>query len=104
MRVTYLLATTFLVANGLMPSSAQGQAATVAVASKAQAEAELRAISPSPPITAASVPGITLRGRVVSPTGVLPGAVVRVQSCLQSVVTNANGEFQIIVPSLTVPL
>lgn len=49
--------------------------------------------SPAAPAT------VLLRGRVLSPTGVLPGAVVKLTATSQRTVTNANGEFNLALPA-----
>jgi hypothetical protein len=40
-----------------------------------------------------------IRGKVVSPAGILPGAVIKLQSTQQIAVANAEGEFQLAVLS-----
>ncbi|OGX82826.1 hypothetical protein BEN47_18125 [Hymenobacter lapidarius] len=47
---------------------------------------------------------IVLSGTITNPAGVLPGAVVILTSTKQMAVTNADGEFQFVVPANAGPL
>lgn len=40
-----------------------------------------------------------VRGKVVSPSGILPGAVIKLKNSQQTAVTNAEGEFRLAVPT-----
>ncbi|MDB5235116.1 MAG: hypothetical protein JWR44_2109 [Hymenobacter sp.] len=57
--------------------------------------------SSSPRATAPDVATTTFTGRVVSPTGVLPGAVVKLVGTSQMAVTNSKGEFRLTIPAAT---
>ena len=46
-------------------------------------------------------PTVVLTGRIANPDGPLPGAVVTLMSTKQMAVTNAEGEFQFVVPAST---
>ena len=46
-------------------------------------------------------PTVVLVGRIATPDGPLPGAVVTLVSTKQMVVTNSEGEFQFVVPAST---
>lgn len=52
------------------------------------------ATEPTAPVGTAVV-----RGKVVSPSGILPGAVIKLKSTQQTAVTNAEGEFRLTVPA-----
>ncbi|MDO7877119.1 hypothetical protein Q5H93_20405 [Hymenobacter sp. ASUV-10] len=73
--------------------------ATLFAAPLAQAR---HALAGSTPVVAATTeptaPATTvIRGKVVSPAGILPGAVVKLRSTQQLAVANAEGEFQLAV-------
>lgn len=51
------------------------------------------------PAPADETPTIVLAGRITTPDGPLPGAVVTLTATKQMAVTNADGEFQFVVPA-----
>ena len=61
--------------------------------------------APTPaPAPAEALGSVVLWGRISTPTGVLPGAVIILTASKQMTVTNADGEFQFVVPANTGPL
>ena len=51
-----------------------------------------------------SVESVVLVGKITNPAGVLPGAVIILTASKQMAVTNADGEFQFVVPATAGPL
>jgi hypothetical protein len=54
---------------------------------------------PAPIAPLTETPTIVLAGRITNPDGPLPGAVVTLTATKQMAVTNADGEFQFVVPA-----
>ena len=73
--------------------------ATLFAAPLAQAQQVFASIAPIA-TTEPTAPTATtvIRGKVVTPAGMLPGAVIRLKSTQQIAVTNAEGEFRLAVP------
>jgi hypothetical protein len=74
----------------------------------AQAQQDLAANTLAP-VMSAAIGGepkpatVVLHGRVLSPSGVLPGAVVKLAGSDQRVVSNADGEFNLLMPAEAEP-
>lgn len=78
--------------------------ACLAVASSATNAQALLASNASHPTTTYSPPTeptVVLSGRIATPNGPLPGAVVTLVDTKQMAVTNSEGEFQFVVPAKT---
>ena len=60
-----------------------------------------RPVASTPPESTESV---VLMGKITNPAGVLPGAVIILTATRQMAVTNADGEFQFVVPANAGPL
>ena len=56
------------------------------------------------PVSDEAVGSVVLWGRITTPAGVLPGAVIILTASQRMTVTNADGEFQFVVPANTGPL
>ena len=59
---------------------------------------------PRPAAAAEPEEALVIMGKITNPAGVLPGAVVILTATKQMAVTNADGEFQFVVPANAGPL
>ena len=91
----------------LANSSAQAQTSFASdgyyASTKPNNSISVSAYTPTP-VSDESVGSMVLWGRISTPAGVLPGAVIILTASKQMTVTNADGEFQFVVPANTGPL
>ena len=80
--------------------AATTQAQTVFASSVEYASGESNATDTDP----GSAQRIVLTGTITNPAGVLPGAVIILTASKQMAVTNADGEFEFVVPANAGPL
>ena len=80
--------------------AATTQAQTVFASSVEYASGESSATGTDP----GSAQRIVLTGKITNPAGVLPGAVIILTASKQMAVTNADGEFEFVVPANAGPL
>ncbi len=101
----YLIATSVIsAALALLGNEAQAQAATnnKAFAIKSLANSDRSKVVSTVPILNGGT--ILFTGHVISPKGALPGAVVQIKGIKKVMVTDADGEFSLLIPRSKAPV
>ena len=93
----------FLLNSTIVSAQAQASFASDGYYASANNGINFRSYTPTP-VSDESTGSMVLWGRITTPTGVLPGAVIILTISKRMTVTNADGEFQFVVPANTGPL
>jgi hypothetical protein len=101
MRIALLLTIASFCSLALLPTNARAQAAVAFASSAAYEPTGSGGGTPAAATPRTTEPGemMVLVGKITNPAGVLPGAVVILTGTKQMAVTNADGEFQFVVPA-----